>query len=121
MISCLDDYLYNATKKTSRCWRSRKLSRWFKGIISQGVCLLTDGRTTIADVRSTVERAGFQVAREIEAQESWCFGGPAVLIPYRPEVKGAAAIDVVDRPWPDAMGDPKSDFTVFGAWSMGQF
>jgi hypothetical protein len=31
------------------------------------------------------------------------------------------AIDTVDRPWPDDMGDPKENAEVFAAWSMGHF
>jgi hypothetical protein len=92
-----------------------------KGFFSQGMCLLTDGRPTIADVKSAVEAAGFHIVREIAPQEQWTLGGPAVLIPYRPEVNGTVTIDVVNRPWPDGMGDPKSDPMTFVAWSMGYF
>jgi hypothetical protein len=92
-----------------------------KGFFSQGVALLTDGRTTIADVKAAIQAAGFNVVKEIAPQPAWSFGGPALLVPYRPEVDGTVTIDVVDRPWPDAMGDAKSDPMTFGAWSMGYF
>jgi hypothetical protein len=36
-------------------------------------------------------------------------------------VNGFAAVDVVDRQWPDSMGDPQNDPILFGGWSMGQF
>src|SRR6185369_4273960 len=49
------------------------------------------------------------------------FSGPAAVVPFRPEVNGYVAIDVVNQAWPDHMGDPKSDVTLFAAWSMGQF
>jgi len=51
--------------------------------------------------------------------EAWMFGGPSVAIAYRPEVNGLVVVDVVDRPWPDAMGNPKDDRQLFGAWMMG--
>ena len=92
-----------------------------KGLFSQGLCLLTDAQTSIADVKSAIETAGFPVLRQIAPQESWSFGGPAVLVPYRPEVNGGVTVDVLDHTWPDAMGDPKSDPMTFGAWSMGYF
>ena len=92
-----------------------------KGFFSQGVCLLTDGRTSIADVKSAIEAGGFHIDRELPAQEFWSFGGPAVLVPYRPEVNGGISVDVVNRAWPDEMADPKSDAMTFGAWSMGYF
>jgi uncharacterized protein DUF4261 len=92
-----------------------------KGFFSQGVCLLTDGHTTIAAVRSAIVAAGFHVAKDVAPQKVWCFGGPGILVPHRPEANGAVQIDVCDQPWPDSMGDPKSDPMTFGAWSMGYF
>ncbi|HEY2589549.1 MAG TPA: DUF4261 domain-containing protein [Tepidisphaeraceae bacterium] len=92
-----------------------------KGFFSQGVVLLTDGRATIADVKSAIQSAGFAVVKEIAPQELWSFGGPTVLVPFRAEVNGSVMIDVVDRAWPDTMGDPKLDPMTFGAWSMGYF
>lgn len=55
------------------------------------------------------------------AQGNAWFGGPGVVIAFRPEVNGYAAVDVVNQSWPDAMGDPKSDRLTFGAWAVGQF
>jgi hypothetical protein len=92
-----------------------------KGIFTQGVCVLTDGRTTVGDVKSALQDHEFAVVRETPGSDEWCFGGPGVVVPYLPEVNGYAAVDVVSQPWPDTMGDPKSAPMVFGAWSMGQF
>lgn len=92
-----------------------------KGFFSQGVCLLTDGRTAISDVRSAVEKAAFHIHKEVAANDLWSFSGPAVVIPYRAAVNGGVTIDVVNHPWPDAMGDPKSDPMTFGAWGWGYF
>jgi hypothetical protein len=92
-----------------------------KGLFSQSVCLLTNGRTTIADVRSALSRQGFEIVKESPAQENWAFSGPALVVAFRPEVNGYAAVDVVNQPWPDTMGDPQSDPTAFAAWSMGHF
>lgn len=47
--------------------------------------------------------------------------GPALLVAYRPEVHGNVAVDIVDRRWPDHMGDPKKEAMLLGAWSMGFF
>ncbi|HTU26600.1 MAG TPA: DUF4261 domain-containing protein [Pirellulales bacterium] len=94
-----------------------------KGFFSQGVTLLTDATVSLAEVTSALEMHGYCVDDESAgaSAESWCFGGPSVLVPYRPEVNGSVLVDVVDHRWPDAMGDPKSDPTIFGAWSMGHF
>jgi hypothetical protein len=92
-----------------------------KGLFSQGVCLLTDGRTTIGDIKSALQAGGYKIVKETPAQEEWRFGGPTVVTPFIPEVNGYAAIDVVNHAWPDSMGDPKSDPMTFAAWSMGNF
>ena len=92
-----------------------------KGLTSQGVCLLTNGRATIDDIKLALQRQGFEIAKEMPPSDSWCFGGHAVLVPFLPESNGYAEVDIVNRPWPDTMGDPKTDFMTFGAWSMGHF
>jgi hypothetical protein len=92
-----------------------------KGMFTAAACLLTDGRTRIADIRDALESAGFEIVRESFDHESWAHSGPSLVVPFRPDVNGYAAVDAVSEPWPDAMGDPKSEVTTFGAWSMGFF
>lgn len=90
-------------------------------VFSQGACLLTDGTTTLDSVRQALEANDFEVVKQAPAAADWQFGGPTFIVSYLPEVNGYVAVDVVNRPWPDSMGDPKSDSTTFGAWSMGNF
>jgi hypothetical protein len=92
-----------------------------KGLYTQGIVLLTDGRTTFEKLKSALQYHRFPVLKETPPSEDWQFGGEGVVIPFHPEVNGYASIDVVNHPWPDSMGDPKSDPALFGAWSMGNF
>lgn len=92
-----------------------------KGLFSQSVCLLTDGQATLFDVKSSLQNHGFEIVKALRARSEWQFGGAALVIAYRPEMNGLAIVDLVNRPWPDTMGDPESDTTTFGAWSMGHF
>jgi hypothetical protein len=92
-----------------------------KGFFTQGVCLLTDGNTTIDNIRSALVRNGLDIVKKSPAQENLAFGGTTLVVSFLPEVNGYAAVDVVNQPWPDSMGDPKSDSTTFAAWSMGFF
>ena len=61
------------------------------------------------------------IAKRLDNGREWAFGGPSLVTPFRPEVNGHVSIDIVSRPWPDSMGDPKGDSMVFAAWSMGHF
>src|SRR5215468_8372854 len=92
-----------------------------KGLYSQGVTLLTDGSTTLNDLKMALQKHGFKVVKETAASECWQFGGATLVIPYRPDINGYVAVDLVNQNWPDAMGDPKVDPMTFGAWSMGHF
>src|SRR5262245_55321548 len=92
-----------------------------KGYFSQGMMLLTDGTTTIDDVKAALEAKEYEVVKRLKPKEHWQFGGPMLLVAYEPEDNGYAAIDIVDHTWPDSMGDPKTDSMTFGAWSTGQF
>src|SRR5438034_3543744 len=92
-----------------------------KGLFTQGVCLLTNGQTTIDDVRSALEEKEFEIVKRAAPQKDWRFGGPTLVVAYLPEDNGYAAVDVVNQPWPDTMGDPKGDAKTFAAWSMGHF
>src|SRR5262245_29023494 len=92
-----------------------------KGLFSQAVCLLTDGHTTIEDIKSVLQEKQFEVVKQVPEQKDWRFGGPTLIVALLPEVNGYAAVDVVNESWPDAMGDPKTDSKTFAAWGMGNF
>jgi hypothetical protein len=92
-----------------------------KGFFTQGVCLFTDGRLAIEDVKFLLQEQGFDVVKEVPAAQHEVFSGPGLTVAFLPEVNGYVAVDVVNQPWPDLMGDPKSDPLTFGAWTMGHF
>src|SRR5262245_14888107 len=85
------------------------------------MCLLTDGQTTIDDIKSALDEKEFEIVKQTPPAKDWRFGGPTLIVAYLPEVNGYAAIDVVNHSWPDTMGGPKSDPATFGAWGTGQF
>src|SRR2546423_5723003 len=94
-----------------------------KGLFTQGAMVLTE-RVVDAD---SVERAlgPFTVGkrRPAEGEKNWISGYPMWLVPHRREVNGLIIVEIVDAPWPDDMGDPRSPDEsrqmLFGAWSMG--
>ncbi|MEZ6040903.1 MAG: DUF4261 domain-containing protein [Planctomycetaceae bacterium] len=90
-----------------------------KGIYTQTTCVLLSGPATLDELTTALD--GFEICKRIDRSSSWELGGPTLVIAYRPDVNGFVAIDVVNRQWPDSMGDPQSSSTLFGAWVMGQF
>ncbi|HTC92852.1 MAG TPA: DUF4261 domain-containing protein [Terriglobales bacterium] len=90
-----------------------------KGLFTQGVAILTAQPLALDELRSLLSE--YRVLRTVKPGADWPLGGASALIDYREEINGLAQIDTVDHPWPDGMGDPKNDPTIFYAWSMGFF
>ncbi len=95
-----------------------------KGLFTQGVAVLFDRAVELDALANALAR--FQVQNQRSGSESWEISGPSLLLPLAPAggdaaKKGAVAVDTVAQPWPDHMGDPKDESTLFGAWSMGHF
>ncbi|MDP4181001.1 MAG: DUF4261 domain-containing protein [Bacillota bacterium] len=91
-----------------------------KGIFSQGIVVLLSEPITFNKMEQILNE-DFELFAKNENSEQWVFGGPSILIPYRPEDNGFVTVDIVDRPWPDHMGDPEDENMLFGAWSLGYF
>jgi hypothetical protein len=88
-------------------------------MFTQCACVLLGGPVEQDELEDLLRE--HQPVRRIPEGDAWPLWGPSLVLPFRPEVNGCIAVDVVNRPWPDDMGDPKSDSVVFGAWSMGHF
>jgi hypothetical protein len=90
-----------------------------KGFWTQGIAILLDSAVSLDEIEPLL--GDFEIVRRVATGDSWEMGGDSLLIAFRPEVNGFVALDVVNRPWPDTMGDPENEITLFGAWSMGYF
>jgi len=90
-----------------------------KGMFTAGACVLFERPVALDKIVDVL--TGFNVVKRIDESEHWEFRGPSLLIAFRPKVNGYVSVDTVDRAWPDDMGDPTTEHTVFGAWSMGHF
>ena len=90
------------------------------GFFTQGVCVLLSKVASLESVESQFD--GYQVSRRGDVgQASKAFGGPTLVIPFRPEANGYLLVDVVPGPWPDSMGDPAAEPEIFSAWTFGAF
>jgi hypothetical protein len=65
--------------------------------------LPTDGRMAIEDVKSVLQAQGFEIVK-VPSPKDPAFGGPGLTISFLPAVSGYVAVDVMNQPWPDAMG-----------------
>lgn len=90
-----------------------------RGIYTQTTCILLCEEVAWEQLRPAL--AEYTIRKEIAEGSDWPFGGPAYILDYRPDQNGYVAVDIVNRPWPDGMGDPKREATIFGAWTMGMF
>ena len=92
-----------------------------KGFFTQGAMVLTERPLPAEAVGRALDP--FRVVKHTpaEGEKNWITGYPEWVISWRPEVNGAVIVDVVDAPWPDDMGDPRSPGgqSLFAAWSMG--
>lgn len=91
-----------------------------KGFFTQGGVLLLKQNVSISELEAQV--ASFGAHRRVtDSSTNWTLGGDSLVVSLGLGDNATASIDVVNRPWPDRMGDPKTESEVFAAWSMGYF
>lgn len=92
-----------------------------KGFFTQGAIVLTERPLAAEAVEAAL--ADFRVVNRLPAggEKNWIDGYPSWAVSWRPEVNGSVIVDVVDAPWPDNMGDPRSPGgqALHAAWTMG--
>lgn len=90
-----------------------------KGMFTQGLCVLFKAAPTLDQL--TAALSGIEILKRNDAFRNWEFGGPTLNLGVDIGAGGTVLVDIVDRPWPDHMGDPQNEATLFGAWSIGHF
>ncbi|MBX9567755.1 MAG: DUF4261 domain-containing protein [Candidatus Obscuribacterales bacterium] len=89
-------------------------------IYPQCLCVLYDREIGLENIEKAL--SSFEiVGRNDEPALEWMYSGPNISLSYLPEDRGFIIIDVVNRPWPDEMGDPDHEAGLFTAWTLGQF
>ncbi|HXQ42117.1 MAG TPA: DUF4261 domain-containing protein [Candidatus Udaeobacter sp.] len=91
----------------------------YKGFYTQCLVILLRAPVSLRDI---VDRLRAFEAQTSELRSSnWVLGNPSVVLPFRADVSGAVIVDLVDRPWPDHMGDAKRETELLAAWLTGHF
>ncbi|MEZ4340873.1 MAG: DUF4261 domain-containing protein [Sandaracinaceae bacterium] len=90
-----------------------------RGLWTQSIAILTRGTPSFDALRTLLAPSDPQ--ERTGTATGWLGSERSLLLPYRTDVNGVIEVDVIERPWPDGMGDPEADPDLFGAWSMGAF
>ncbi|MBI3724557.1 hypothetical protein HY251_11470 [bacterium] len=94
-----------------------------KGLFTQSTCVLLDREGEIGAIERALSSVDGEFLRS-EARSTasaWVGKGTQLVLSFLPERSGHVVVDIVNRPWPDGMGDPKKSPTLFAAWGTGQF
>lgn len=91
-----------------------------KGLFTASLSVLFEAPPSLDALEESLAGVNIAGRREAAPENPW-LGGPSLMVPMRPEVNGLVNIDVVDRAWPDRMGDPQKAARLFGAWTLGGF
>ncbi len=92
-----------------------------RGLFSQSLCVLLERTPSLDELQGALAGFAQRNASPRRDNATWFGGFDEVLLPYREELNGHVLVDIVDRRWPDSMGDPKDEQELFGAWTMGAF
>ncbi len=90
-----------------------------KGFFTQGVAVLFRGEPSLSSLAPLL--GDFRIVKEARTASGWEMGDASLIVEYDAAVNGYVSVDVVNRPWPDHMGDPQGEPALFAAWSMGYF
>ncbi len=93
-----------------------------KGLYTQAIAVLLEKPLPLQEVRDVLW--DFQKSEEDNEAldgDGWAISGPGFSLMFDEETNGVATLDIIDRTWPDDMGDPQQNPMVFMAWSMGNF
>jgi hypothetical protein len=90
-----------------------------KGYYSQCLVILLRAPVSLRDILTRL--SAFPTQASQAKSSDWHGGDPCLVVPFPGGVDAIAIVDLVDRPWPDHMGDVKSDPDLLGAWAFGNF
>jgi hypothetical protein len=94
-----------------------------RGVFTQSAIILLNGLPTFDQIQTALKAFRIGKVNPASTGSQW-MGGASMTLFMREEVNGLAVVDLVTKPWPDSMGNPKGnpeEVDVFGAWVMGSF
>ena len=90
-----------------------------KGLFTQSAMVLLERPIDLDTLAESLK--DFDIGHRVEPSANGWMGGPGVVLDMRAAVNGYVLVDLVDRSWPDQLGDVKEQGDLFGAWTLGFF
>lgn len=97
-----------------------------KGYFTQGVALLLKAAPTLEALEQILGHFG--PTRRTSPAPHWAIGGSGLSLRLPHDLPGGGEqgpglliADILDRPWPDDMGDPQTAPELFNAWGTAHF
>ncbi|MBC8104291.1 MAG: hypothetical protein H7Z41_17080 [Cytophagales bacterium] len=91
-----------------------------KALFTQAAAILLSRTPSEEEVLQALLLASPIEARSTTGGRNWCEGQALLVLPFLPERNGYVLVDIVDRPWPDALGESEEP-EIVGAWNAGHF
>lgn len=91
-----------------------------RGFFTQSTTVLFTRAPSVEEIEAALEPLRCPILRR-HTDAGWLSGGTELLVPFGDDPEGHVHVDVLDRAWPDTMGDPTGDPALFGAWGTGAF
>jgi hypothetical protein len=92
-----------------------------KGLFTQAVMVLLSRLPSLDEVKQALLLACSVEARSTFGGNNWCEGGPLLVLPFQPAKNGYLLVDVIERAWPDALGESTDEPEIPAAWEAGHF
>ena len=92
-----------------------------KGFYSQGLCILLSEPVSLDQMERALAKSGLKISGRQDGSDDELIDVPSLIMPYDQGDDGQIMISLLDREWPDDMGDPEDQPEVFVAWSLGQY
>jgi hypothetical protein len=92
-----------------------------KGLFTQAAMVLVSRVPSVDEVKQALLLACPIEARSTRGRRHWSEGDSLLVLPFQPEKNGYLLIDIIERRWPDALGDLVDEPEVVAAWAAGHF
>ena len=89
-----------------------------KGLFTGCTIALFEKAPSVDAIEEALSSFAIRGRTDASGDNPW-LGGAGVILDMDSELDGVVSVDIVEEPWPDAMGHPEEKPQLFGAWTLG--